>query len=203
VHLRFLRIDINDTRPHSEEEVTDLHLQFREASSLARSTWTEEEEAVLDVIIAEHPFLTVPGVRFPDGLYVYRSVDDGRGMTGQEDQGGHIHIQVTNPTPPTSQLDSSRRAPWLPWSNQGGEHDSQSLAPTDAVQWERLERARGGLDSRVNGQPQHRQQVGAGHVVVVWVLPSLAHSPISTRKTTRFICTSSLTVAAFKVKLQQ
>jgi len=72
-------------------------------------------------------------------------------MTGREDQEGHVHIQLTNPTPPTSQLDSSRRAPWS--------HDSQALAPTDAVQRERLERAGGGLDLRVNGRPQHRQQV--------------------------------------------
>ena len=68
VHLRFLRIDSNDTRPRSEEEVTDLLLQFRVASGL---TWTEEEEAVLDVIIAEYPDMTGPGVRFSDGLYVH------------------------------------------------------------------------------------------------------------------------------------
>ena len=71
VHLRFLRIDSNDTRPRSEEEVTDLLLQFREASSLARSTWTEEEDELLDEIIAEKPGLAGPGVRFPDGLYVH------------------------------------------------------------------------------------------------------------------------------------
>ena len=70
VHLRFLRIDSNDTRPRSEEEVTDLLLHFREASGLARSTMTEEEEAVLDVI-AEYPDMTGPGARFPDSLYVH------------------------------------------------------------------------------------------------------------------------------------
>ena len=47
MHLRILRIDCNDTRPRSEEEVTDLLLQFREASGLARSTWTEEEDELL------------------------------------------------------------------------------------------------------------------------------------------------------------
>ena len=71
VHLRFLRIDSNDTRPRSEEEVTDLLLQFREASGLARSTRTEEEETVLDVIIAEYPDMTGPGAIILAGLYVH------------------------------------------------------------------------------------------------------------------------------------
>jgi len=71
VHLRFLRIDSNDTRPRSEEEVTDLLLQFREASSLARSTWTEEEDELLNEIIAENPALAEPGAIIPAGLYVH------------------------------------------------------------------------------------------------------------------------------------
>jgi len=71
VHLRILRIDSNDTRPRSEEEVTDLLLQFREAISLARSTWTEEEDELLDEIIAENPALAEPGAIIPAGLYVH------------------------------------------------------------------------------------------------------------------------------------
>ena len=71
VHLRFLRIDSNDTRPRSEEEVTDLLLQFRVASGLARSTWTEEEDELLDEIIAENPALAEPGAIIPAGLYVH------------------------------------------------------------------------------------------------------------------------------------
>ena len=68
VHLRFLRIDSNDTRPRSEEEVTDLLLQFRVASGL---TWTEEEDELLDEIIAENPALAEPGANIPAGLYVH------------------------------------------------------------------------------------------------------------------------------------
>ena len=71
VHLRILRIDSNDTRPRSEEEVTDLLLHFREASGLARSTWTEEEDELLDEIIAENPALAEPGAIIPAGLYVH------------------------------------------------------------------------------------------------------------------------------------
>ena len=148
VHLRVRGISSVDRRLRTPEEVTELLLQFWEASGLASSTWTEEEAAVLDEIIAEYPEWTVRGVSFPDGLYVHDGVDDGRGMTEQEDLEGHVHIQLTNLIPPTSQLDSSRRAPRL---HQVSEDDSPSLAPTNAVEWGPLERGRGSPHPLANG----------------------------------------------------
>jgi len=68
VHLRILRIGNDDRRRRTPDEVTEMLLQFREASGLASSTWTEEEKSELDVIIAERPDLTVRGATIPNGL---------------------------------------------------------------------------------------------------------------------------------------
>jgi hypothetical protein len=85
IHLRFLGIDRNDDDERSEEEVTEMLRLF------CQGNWTEEDDAMMDTFIAANPVLTKRGAKFPSGLYVLGSVNDGREMAGREK---YHHIQL-------------------------------------------------------------------------------------------------------------
>lgn len=85
IHLRLLGIDRNDETRRTADQVTEMLRLLRQGN------WAEEEDALMDTFIAANPVLTERGAKFPPGLYVLGSVNDGREMAGREK---YHHIQL-------------------------------------------------------------------------------------------------------------